>query len=117
MAMIFRELFETATAGSSPYRYQERFANSPKLFDLLAVPTGSGKTATAVLGWLYRRRFADEAIRNTTPRRLVYCLPMRTLVEQTVESAKDWLAKLSITDIQVYKLLGGDVADDWMSYP
>ncbi|MCP9448558.1 MAG: hypothetical protein NNA21_00650 [Nitrospira sp.] len=51
---------------------------------LVYVPTGLGKTAMVVLGWLWRRRFhPNEEIRKTTPRRLVYCLPMRVLVEQT----------------------------------
>ena len=43
---------------------------------VLIVPTGSGKTAAVTLGW------AAHRLRNpgTTPRRLVWCLPMRTLV-------------------------------------
>jgi hypothetical protein len=43
---------------------------------------GLGKTAAAILAWLWRRRFATEQVRAQTPRRLVYCLPMRVLVEQ-----------------------------------
>jgi len=31
-----------------------------------------------------------------TPRRLVYCLPMRVLVEQTHRNVSDWLQKLGI---------------------
>jgi CRISPR-associated endonuclease/helicase Cas3 len=31
-----------------------------------------------VLAWLWRRRFAGQQVRLATPRRLVYCLPMRT---------------------------------------
>jgi CRISPR-associated endonuclease/helicase Cas3 len=116
MTISFRDLFVRAT-GRAPYRYQKRFAEESASFDLLSVPTGAGKTATAILGWLYRRRFADDAVKKATPRRLVYCLPMRTLVEQTDECANDWLATLGIKDIRVHKLLGGDVADDWMLHP
>lgn len=92
----FAAWFEQAT-GHRPYPYQTRFAceqtssqqPSPLAGEgrvrgqLVDVPTGLGKTAMAVLGWLWRRRFADEGTRKATPRRLVYCLPMRVLVEQT----------------------------------
>jgi len=59
---------------------------------LLIVPAGLGKTAAAVLAWLWRRRFADESIRKQTPRRLVYCLPMRVLVRYGFGETMKWLA-------------------------
>ena len=47
----------------------------------LDIPTGLGKTAAVVLAWLYRRfGHPDKSIRRATPRRLIYCLPMRVLV-------------------------------------
>lgn len=82
----------TKIAGYSPYPYQVALATGAELPDLLSVPTGAGKTAAAVLGWLWRRRFGPARLRATTPRRLVFCLPMRTLVEQTVGCARRWLA-------------------------
>jgi CRISPR-associated endonuclease/helicase Cas3 len=90
---------------------------------LVHVPTGLGKTAMAVLGWLWLRRFhPDEAIRKATPRRLVYCLPMRVLVEQTVECAKRWIGNLKekgelAEDIPVHVLMGGEEEEDWDMYP
>ena len=54
-----RELFTTAT-GHEPYPYQTGLATYEKMPRLLSVPTGVGKTAAAVLSWLYRRRFATE---------------------------------------------------------
>ncbi len=116
--MSFANFFQQATA-RKPYRFQSQFAEEPTLYDIVRAPTGSGKTATAILGWLYRRRFhADKAVRQATPRRLVYCLPMRTLVEQTVENVRAWLAQLSLgEEIGVHKLLGGEVANDWALYP
>jgi CRISPR-associated endonuclease/helicase Cas3 len=90
----FAALFRQAT-GNDPFGFQRRFART--LPPLVRVPTGAGKTAMAALGWLWRRRFAgDEAIRAATPRRLVYCLPMRVLVEQTRNNAADWLQKLGL---------------------
>lgn len=120
----FGEMFEGVT-GHTPYPFQHRFATAQSLYDLVDVPTGLGKTAMAVLGWLWRRRFAPEAVRENTPRRLVYCLPMRVLVEQTRDNAKGWLEKLDILagqqgetgKIAVSVLMGGEDADDWDIYP
>ena len=49
---------------------------------VLVAPTGSGKTAAVTLGWAAHRLRSPDA----TPRRLVWCLPMRTLVEQTADA-------------------------------
>ncbi len=62
---------------------------------LINIPTGCGKTAAAVLAWLWNRvGHADDKHRATWPRRLVYCLPMRTLVEQTEREIGKWLTNL-----------------------
>ncbi|QIZ71959.1 type I-G CRISPR-associated helicase/endonuclease Cas3g [Oxynema aestuarii] len=114
--MKFSEFFQIAT-GKPPFPYQERLACADKLPLVLNVPTGSGKTATVVLGWLWRRQHD----RDRTPRRLVYCLPMRSLVEQTERSIHKWLDHLKgrnaldedIKDIEVHKLMGGSVSHDW----
>ncbi len=83
--MTFPDFFEKATSGNPPFAWQSTLALSETLPALVRVPTGAGKTEGAVLGWLWRRRFADDATRQSTPRRLAYCLPMRVLVEQTVD--------------------------------
>src|SRR5262245_58717804 len=111
--MNFNTFFKQTT-GNLPFPYQHQLAMGESLPQLIDVPTGAGKTATAILGWLWRRRYADEDTKRATPRRLVYCLPMRVLVEQTVEAAKRWLANLSLQDeIHVYVLMGGEQAEDW----
>lgn len=114
--MTFDEMFRAAT-GSAPYPYQTAFATAEHLPDLLRAPTGSGKTATAVLGWLWRRRFASPEMRARTPRRLVFCLPMRSLVSQTVQAAKTWLDALGLNDVEVHGLLGGSVSQSWDEQP
>jgi CRISPR-associated endonuclease/helicase Cas3 len=91
--MQFEEMFEKAT-NLGPLPFQRRFAS--ELYGSVDVPTGLGKTAMAVLGWLWRRRFADAAVRARSPRRLVYCLPMRVLVEQTRENVVAWLHNLGL---------------------
>ena len=144
--MTFDSFFNTATGNPKAYPYQRRFAMSETLPRLLSVPTGVGKTATAVLGWLWRRRFADRDTMAGTPRRLVYCLPMRTLVEQTRNECLRWLDRVNLLagevsyltnhssqpiesysiDIEadsrgekigVHVLMGGESEDDWDVHP
>ena len=69
--MIFDSFFTSAT-GHFPYPYQRRVALDGQMPALVNIPTGLGKTAAVILAWLWRRRFADETVRNETPRRLVY---------------------------------------------
>ena len=51
-----------------------------------------------------------------TPRRLVYCLPMRVLVEQSAREARKWIKSLSL-DIPVTVLMGGVEAEEWFLNP
>ncbi|MCK9566091.1 MAG: CRISPR-associated helicase Cas3', partial [Methanothrix sp.] len=145
----FLEFVRTATyddnskEGHDPYPFQKRLATEKELPELIDIPTGLGKTDAVVLAWLWRRRFAGEQMRAATPRRLVYCLPMRTLVEQTAEKVKMWLKNLGLrsekpgeiepadickwkwtedadldkTRICVTVLMGGEDKDEWDLYP
>ena len=91
----FHEFFQRAMGGErtvAPYPYQCKFATQATLPHLLRVPTSAGKTATAILGWLYRW----QAQPKQTPRRLVYCLPMRVLVEQSEREARRWINNLGL---------------------
>src|SRR5712691_861832 len=92
MNLTFDNLFQRATASPKCLPYQERLAVGDPWPTLLDVPTGLGKTAAAILAWLWRRRFAGK----DTPRRLVYCLPMRVLVEQTFTESVKWLNRLGL---------------------
>ncbi|WP_406696220.1 DEAD/DEAH box helicase [Singulisphaera sp. Ch08] len=114
--MTFDKFFEQATK-TPPYPYQRRLATAPELAELVRVPTGAGKTAAAVLGWLWRRHFADEVVRRATPRRLVYCLPMRVLVDQSIREAKKWLGNLKFHDTRISILMGGAEKDEWFLEP
>ncbi|MDR1281289.1 MAG: hypothetical protein LBK99_10775 [Opitutaceae bacterium] len=80
----FPGFFQAAT-GKEPYDYQRRLAGDtagcPCESHLISIPTGLGKTAAVVLAWLWNRvAHPNAAHRETWPRRLVICLPMRTLV-------------------------------------
>ncbi len=115
----FRTFFKDATeVKEGPYPYQERLANESIQGRLIHIPTGAGKTAAAILAWLYRLKNCPDE----TPRRLVYCLPMRVLVEQTRDKACEWVRNLKSTiwpelDLRVYTLMGGEVEEDWEVYP
>ena len=112
--MTYAGFFKRAT-GFNPYPYQARLAESDGQSSLLRVPTGAGKTEALILGWLYQRSVcADVAV----PRRLVYCLPMRTLVEQTVKRVEKWVGNLGIADdVGVVKLMGGEPRTQWYLHP
>lgn len=125
----FAKVFFDAT-GHEPFQFQQRLAEADPLPCLLQAPTGVGKTATAILAWLYRRLFhTDPDVRANTPRRLVYCLPMRTLVEQTHRVARQYLenlGRLAAPDalqqadperVGVHMLLGGHTDEEWYLHP
>ena len=117
--MEFPRFFMRAT-GFPPYPYQTRLAQAARLPMLLSAPTGVGKTEAAVLAaWFWRRRYhPSEQVRRTVPRRLAYCLPMRTLVEQTHERVSGWLERLGLSDtIPVTVLMGGEEHRDWYLQP
>ncbi len=109
--MEFREYFEHIT-GHAPYPYQSRLAHGSAWPDLIDIPTGLGKTAAIVLAWLWKRRVARDP---ETPRRLVYCLPMRVLVEQTQACVSRWVEAANALGgpapalpLSVHVLMGGD---------
>ncbi|MGH2969609.1 MAG: type I-G CRISPR-associated helicase/endonuclease Cas3g [Solirubrobacteraceae bacterium] len=109
----FRAFFERAT-GRSPYDYQRSLGETASPPSVLEVPTGSGKTHGLLVSWLYARRVLRDA-----PRRLVYALPMRTLVEQTRDVAVAVRARLGLSDaeLQIHVLMGGEAPSDWREHP
>ncbi|HET7930917.1 MAG TPA: DEAD/DEAH box helicase [Rhodanobacteraceae bacterium] len=126
---FFQSAFgETDDPTFGPFDYQRRLAaqNWP---DLLDVPTGMGKTAAVTLAWLWKRGWRSgartEPADESTPRRLVWCLPMRVLVEQTEGSIRAWLKNLGIHGdqagdgkVSVHILMGGESdLRSWAEYP
>jgi len=114
----FNALFERATDGRAiPYGYQRRLAEAAEWPMTLEIPTGLGKTEAIVLGWLARRMREPER----EPRRLVYVLPMRALVEQTAMRTRAMLEALharELTDLPTVEVvMGGDVGSDWIAEP
>ncbi len=104
--MDYNDFFTQATQLDATYPYQEKLG-CRSWPDFLEIPTGLGKTAAVVLAWLYKRTVLQD---SSTPRRLVYCLPMRVLVEQTVSEIHKWLENLGgdTANIPVHMLMGGE---------
>src|SRR5579884_3249328 len=111
----FRQFFRAATS-FDPYAWQTKVAIEG-LPELLPVPTGLGKTEGSVLAWAWRR-FAHKGYE---PLHLVYCLPMRSLVRQTIGRLRGYFGKLKewneLIDICVHQLIGGDADETWAAAP
>jgi CRISPR-associated endonuclease/helicase Cas3 len=110
----------TNDATRACFPYQRRLALEPWP-DFLKIPTGLGKTAGVALAWMHKRLQGDFR----TPRRLVWCLPMRTLVEQTARNVDVWLENVRKSGLDPngrlpskgYVLMGGEVDDAWIRHP
>lgn len=103
MTQEFDEFFRTATR-HTPHGYQARIA-SGGLPAILQAPTGTGKTGV-ILAWLWRRLYGPDP--DGTPRRLVYALPQRSLVEQVAGEAERWLVNLGLSDeVALHVVMGG----------
>lgn len=122
--MMGYDTYFKRVASFPPHGWQGELGNTVLCSDrLLRIPTGFGKTLGVLGAWLYRRvERADE----TWPRRLVWCLPMRVLVEQTeveVRAALEslnalWDGRGSHEDkVGVHVLMGGADSAEWHLYP
>jgi CRISPR-associated endonuclease/helicase Cas3 len=104
--MDYLEFFDLAT-GKTPLPYQESFHTASGSLAIVQIPTGLGKTDTVLVDWLYRRMTAPD----TTPRRLVWCLPGRALTEQVTSVVRDRVSRTG-SDASVYQLMGGSEDND-----
>jgi len=111
----FSSFFKTATGGFGPYQWQLQVALDG-LPDVLAVPTGLGKTEVA-LAWAWR--LLEDKQRE--PLHLVICLPMRSLVTQTAQRLRGYFdalrAKKPEIDVNVHQLMGGAIEEEWARWP
>jgi CRISPR-associated endonuclease/helicase Cas3 len=117
-------------AGSAvpPHSWQRSLvAEQAPRSQLIRIPTGMGKTLGVLAAWSWHRLHrADDA----WPRRLVWCLPMRVLAEQTEAVVRDGLERLGLlwnvpakgsthtNKVGVHLLMGGaDPRGDWHLFP
>ncbi|MFN5284583.1 MAG: DEAD/DEAH box helicase, partial [Planctomyces sp.] len=122
--MDFSEWFSKVTGHETPRDWQSQLAAATVLRDrLVNIPTGFGKTEGVLAAWSFHRILKQN---DEWPRRLVWCLPMRVLVEQTAGVARDIVDRisefsLSGDPVRVHTLMGGETSqnavDDWCLYP
>lgn len=108
--------FETLTGHSSPHEWQKELMEEDSCRDrLIRIPMGLGKTEGVLAAWgLHRICNGDER----WPRRLVWCLPMRVLVEQTEQVARALAARMpAAIRPDVHVAMGGEDAGEWFLYP
>lgn len=113
--MSYADFFARAvgSATARPFPYQSRLAEGSAWPSRLEIPTGLGKTLAIVVGWLYRRQHSA----STTPRRLVYCLPMRVLVDQTRDVVTAVRDRLGLSTRVVVLMGGVDAEAGWDVQP
>ncbi len=97
---MFLEHFEALT-GFKPMRWQRRlydehFANG-RLPSAVSVPTGLGKTAVMAI-WIVALAQQMKAGQISLPRRLVYVVDRRVVVDQATRFAEDLRANLEKSD-------------------
>jgi len=120
----FSEFFSQLTDHPHPIPWQRDLAAESDCGNrLIRIPTGFGKTLGVLAAWAWSRvKHEDER----WPRRLVWCLPMRVLVEQTQREVEKALGRVGLLwdgtsdhagKVGTHLLMGGADSGDWHLYP
>ena len=112
----FASWFATIAGHDRPRPWQSALASDHCCQNrLIRIPTGMGKTLGVLAAWSFHRLVRRDP---TWPRRLVWCLPMRTLVEQTEREAQTFLSRVdSLAPVLVATLMGGRDENRWYDDP
>lgn len=121
----FESLFSAISEqGFDAYEWQKKLGEKVACGNrIIRIPTGFGKTLGVLAAWLWHRVCNNE---DGWPRRLVWCLPMRVLVEQTEHEVRAALDRLGLLwsgpghhhgKVGVHRLMGGVAAEQWHVYP
>lgn len=108
--------FESLTTHASPRQWQRELTAEPSCRNrLIRIPTGLGKTEGVLAAWSFHRLCRND---DRWPRRLVWCLPMRVLVEQTEQVAKSLADRMPAAHRpDVHILMGGEDTGEWFLHP
>ena len=114
--ILFDQWFANLTGHDSPRPWQRELADAATCRDqLIRIPTGLGKTEGVLATWSFHRLGQAD---DRWPRRLIWCLPMRVLVEQTEQVARELAAKMPTSQRpEVHIVMGGEDFDEWFLYP
>lgn len=108
----FAQWFATLTGHESPRDWQVMLAAEKNCRNrLIRIPTGMGKTEGVLTSWSYHRLHRRDA---GWPRRLVWCLPMRVLVEQTEQVAQQLALRIPKPHRPtIHIAMGGEDSGEW----
>ncbi|GIX04877.1 MAG: CRISPR-associated helicase/endonuclease Cas3 [Planctomycetaceae bacterium] len=119
--VTFNDWFQQLTQHSRPYPWQQTLAQDATCRSrLIRIPTGLGKTEGVLSAWMYHRLARQDP---DWPRRLVWCLPQRVLVEQTAAVAQRMVQRMKgllpagCELPQIHLVMGGEDAGEWYLYP
>jgi CRISPR-associated endonuclease/helicase Cas3 len=118
--ITFSNWFQKITGYPEPRKWQLDLASrTDSETRLIGIPTGLGKTEGVIATWGYHRVMRAD---STWPRRLIWCLPMRVLVEQTYDLAKVLADRINehvsrSMRVDVHQAMGGEEIGDWFLYP
>ncbi len=119
----FEQYFKKATGFDKSHNWQTELTIDASLSNrIIRIPTGFGKTLGVLAAWLWHRIQRQD---DRWPRRLVWCLPMRVLVEQTESEVRSALESLGLLwtggehtgKVGVHVLMGGIDRGNWHLYP
>lgn len=110
------DAFFLDVVGKRPFGWQGRLgADDACRNRLIRIPTGYGKTAGVSVAWMWHRLSRRD---RAWPRRLVLCLPMRTLVDQIRDVVSGWLERVGLPPQKhLHVLMGGLSPSDWHLEP
>ena len=120
----FDQFFTEICGKEVPHTWQRELSTPTDCGNrLIRIPTGFGKTLGVLAAWVWHRVKEGS---DAWPRRLVWCLPMRVLVEQTESEVRAVLESLGVlwdgngshdAKVGVHLLMGGANAGQWRLYP
>lgn len=112
----FGEWFRKISGHPAPRPWQTDLARQELCGSrLIRIPTGLGKTEGICAAWSYHRVLNQD---KNWPNRLVWCLPMRVLVEQTAEAARKLMEKMpSERRPSINIAMGGKDIGEWFLHP
>lgn len=114
---LFNQWFTTLTGHDSPRHWQETLAVEKTCRDrLIRIATGLGKSEGVAAAWSFHRICRAD---DRWPRRLIWCLPMRVLVEQTEQVAKQLVENMpsGFEKPEVFVAMGGEDSGEWFLSP
>lgn len=110
--------------GAQPFPWQRELAGDTQVRDrFIRIPTGFGKTKGVLAAWAHNRIARGD---SNWPARLVWMLPMRTLVEQTHRECTEFMRRVGLLwdgegshegKVGVHVLMGGADAGEFHLYP